>query len=239
MTSSNAFSFIFGSVLLFNITFWFLVLILKKVKWFEKFSLDERSFEYKHWNRSVKLALTNSLLVLPICLFFTYPIVSYLGIKFNWHNPSLLNFLLELIFYMFCEDILFFWTHKALHGKWAFKKIHKVHHEIRYPSAISAIHTHWIEFILGNLVPLMSGPILLAILNYKTSLYMIWIWTFIRTIETILAHSSFHYPIKVLSFFSGPKNHYIHHEKNSGHYGSFFNFWDNMHQQKDLAKKTY
>lgn len=82
---------------------------------------------------------------------------------------------------MAIEDALFYWSHRALHTPWLYKRIHKVscrrlgracvvlvhqatslctlratqiHHEYYVNAALGSEHAHPVEFIFGNLVPL-------------------------------------------------------------------------------------
>lgn len=58
---------------------------------------------------------------------------------------------------MFCEDFVFYFTHRILHTKYLYKIVHKKHHENYNVIHINCIFTHWFEFVIGNLVALYTG----------------------------------------------------------------------------------
>lgn len=98
------------------------------------------------------------------------------------------------------EDLAFFLSHKLLHTPALYEKIHKIHHENNIVFCLAAIHAHWIEYLLGNLVPLIVGP---AILGQRIHRLSISGWFFVRVCKTIDAHSGYSFPwspFKILPF---------------------------------------
>lgn len=51
------------------------------------------------------------------------------------------------------EDAVFVFTHRLLHSKLLYKRIHKLHHTYTMPIGICAEYAHPIEFIFGNSIP--------------------------------------------------------------------------------------
>ena len=51
------------------------------------------------------------------------------------------------------SEILFYTFHRILHHRLLYKHFHKVHHEFKQPIGISALYTHPVDAVLGNIIP--------------------------------------------------------------------------------------
>lgn len=94
--------------------------------------------------------------------------------------------------------------------------------------SISAVHTHPIEFILGNMIPMLSS---LIILKSKMHFITLNAWVLMRVIETKDAHCGFEFPFsmfKAIPMNVGAAFHNFHHLKNTGNYATFTRIWDGM-----------
>eukprot|EP00656_Telonema_subtile_P015061 TRINITY_DN1782_c0_g1_i1.p1 TRINITY_DN1782_c0_g1~~TRINITY_DN1782_c0_g1_i1.p1 ORF type:complete len:251 (+),score=24.38 TRINITY_DN1782_c0_g1_i1:91-843(+) len=69
----------------------------------------------------------------------------------------------QLMTCQFCECLMFYTTHRMLHSKPLYARIHKVHHEFKGTVPVAAEHAHPIEQILGNHIPVFSAPIFLGV----------------------------------------------------------------------------
>lgn len=105
--------------------------------------------------------------------------------------PSTLLFAAQLIFCCIAEDFAFYFSHRTLHTPALYKKIHKIHHENRVVYCLSAIHAHPIEYMFGNLGPLILGPLILGSRMHTISVFG---WYFVRTSETIDSHCGYSFP---------------------------------------------
>jgi methylsterol monooxygenase/4,4-dimethyl-9beta,19-cyclopropylsterol-4alpha-methyl oxidase len=90
---------------------------------------------------------------------------------------------IQLILYSSVQDYLSYWVHRFLHTKWAYEKIHCVHHEMRTPTSFAASHAHGIELIMYVICD-FAGP---AIVPCHITTH--WLWFSIRLNVAMDAHS--------------------------------------------------
>jgi sterol desaturase/sphingolipid hydroxylase (fatty acid hydroxylase superfamily) len=83
---------------------------------------------------------------------------------------------------------MFYFTHRSLHMSWIYPSIHKIHHENQVTYCLAAIHTHPLEYIVGNILPLMIGPALLNVRMHRAAMFG---WYAVRGLESIDAHSGY------------------------------------------------
>ena len=129
---------------------------------------------------------------------------------------------------MIVEDAFFYQSHRLLHSTWMYKSIHKIHHEIDITFSLAATHTHPVEYVIGNIIPMMVGP---AILDYRMHRASMFGWFFIRIGEGIDGHCGYSFPwnpYRVLPGVVDDDYHFFHHFQNIGNYSSFFSLWDTV-----------
>ena len=141
-----------------------------KHDFFEKYkSVDEPwpwEGDKKDWNklfwRSIMFTTFNStvvpfLLSYPSCMNDT-PIP--FRVDDNFASPF--TMLVQILFCNMVENISFYFSHLLLHQPFFYKRIHKIHHEHKVTISLSTIHTHPIEYFLGNAVPSSLGCLILG-----------------------------------------------------------------------------
>ena len=142
--------------------------------------------------------------------------------------PDSMTIIFSILFCMMCEDFTFHIGHRIMHWRVIYPYMHKLHHTHIYTVTIAADYTHPIEFIVGNTLPVISGPL---ILGNKMHLYTFLIWQAIRHAETTDGHSGYEFswsPYRLLPFSASSTYHSFHHSHNVGNYSSFFSFWDTI-----------
>lgn len=103
-------------------------------------------------------------------------------------------------------EAVFYWTHRMLHLKPFYARIHKMHHKFHITTAVACVHSHWIEFLIGNLPGIILGP---YCSNCHPTLG-VW-WVMFTLIDTAGAHSGY-------CCFKA-KGHDLHHEFFNVNYG--------------------
>lgn len=106
------------------------------------------------------------------------------------------------------------------------RNVHKWHHEYTTVVCVSSEHAHPVEFVLGNLLPLIVGPMVL-----KSHLFTVWMWVVLRVFISLEEHCSYAFPfspVRLLPFGTTPDGHDFHHSHNVGVYASMFIFWDRL-----------
>ena len=61
--------------------------------------------------------------------------------KNGFRELNLIGFTISIIVLYLWQDFHFYWTHRMLHTKWLYKKVHKVHHESYNPGPFSGKDT--------------------------------------------------------------------------------------------------
>jgi sterol desaturase/sphingolipid hydroxylase (fatty acid hydroxylase superfamily) len=133
-----------------------------------------------------------------------------------------------MIFCSMIEDFCFYFSHRTLHHPKIYSTIHKIHHENKVVFCLAAIHTHPVEYLMGNIFPMIFGPLLLWHRIHRASTFA---WYFIRACETLDAHCGYSFPwspFRLLPFQLDQDFHYYHHESNVGNYATFFTWWDTI-----------
>lgn len=202
--------------------------------WIEQFKVTNVEWPWKEnperWRRDLpKLVKT----YLANYLIFGSPMIS-LAIRFAKPRtdlaslPSLLEFSMQILFSVFCEDFFFYWSHRTLHIPFLYKRIHKKHHEYYNTIAAASVYAHPLELIFGNVFPMMSACL---ILRSRMHLVTLGAWIPMRIFMTHDGHSGYDFPFspsKALPFASTSVYHNYHHLKNIGNYGSSLRIWDQI-----------
>jgi sterol desaturase/sphingolipid hydroxylase (fatty acid hydroxylase superfamily) len=135
--------------------------------------------------------------------------------------PSALKCAWQMLTFLFCEDISFYFMHRLLHTSFLYKHVHKYHHSFHHSVSIAATAAHPVEFIVGNTIPFILGPRLIG-----AHLGVMWSWMILRMCSATEGHSGFSFPYSPFELLPTAEFHDAHHSLNTGNYGSFFPLWD-------------
>ncbi len=126
------------------------------------------------------------------------------------------------------HDTYFYWTHRLLHTKWFFKKIHTVHHRSSNPTPLAAYSFHPLEALIQGLIvfPFISIlPVHIIAFLLFTSLVLV---------TNVIGHLGYEFfPRKFRNslpgkYLTSSTNHNLHHQKSNKNFGYYFTFWDKL-----------
>jgi len=137
-------------------------------------------------------------------------------------------FFLSLLFMVIIHDAYFYWTHRLLHTKWLFKKIHVIHHRSVNPTPWAAYSFHPLEALLESLI------VFPFITIFPVHIAVFLSFTFLVLLMNVIGHLGFEFlPMKLRNsklgkHFTSSTHHNLHHQKNKKNFGYYFTFWDNL-----------
>lgn len=177
--------------------------------------------------RGALLVPFNMLAVSFAGLVTLAPIVRFLGVETSYAAaglPGAGTVLAHLLVCLLVEDCLFFTSHRLLHTPFLYKHVHKVHHE--YGSVVGAAseHAHPVEFALGNLLPVIVGPLVCRAHGSTLVLFLA-----LRLAVSVEEHSGFSFPgspFRATPWAALAAGHAWHHAHTAGVFASQFVFWD-------------
>lgn len=137
-------------------------------------------------------------------------------------------FFLSLVVMIFIHDAYFYWTHRLLHTRWFFKKIHTVHHRSANPTPLAAYSFHPIEALIESLIVFPFITIL------PVHVFAFLLFTFLVLVLNVIGHIGFEFiPRKLRNslpgkYLTSSTHHNLHHQKSNKNFGYYFTFWDKL-----------
>ena len=188
---------------------------------------------YDQWiqllKKTIKLLFLNHFILLPLVLLpFYLKDTCPMNTTYEDLPTNAIEIMVQILFFILCEDFGFYFSHRLLHVKWLYPYIHKIHHTYRQVVSISAEYAHPVEFIISNSLTTSLGPF---ILGNRTHLFTYLLWIIIRVGETADGHCGYEFswsPYRLLFMSASEDFHNFHHLYFRDNYGSFFTFWDRI-----------
>ncbi len=154
-----------------------------------------------------------------------FPVFAALGIAKDAPLPGVLSIVVTLVISFVIEDAWHYFAHRALHGKWAYKTIHHVHHKYVTPFGPAANYAHPLETLFTGF------GTLLAVIIVRPHLFTLLIWVAVRQWQAISVHIGYHLPwrpSRFIPFLGGARFHDRHHERFTCNYAPTFVWWDRL-----------
>lgn len=145
-------------------------------------------------------------------------------------------FFLSLVAMVVIHDTYFYWTHRLLHTRWFFKKVHKVHHRSANPNPLSAYSFHPLEALIESLIVFPFITIL------PVHFFAFMLFTFLVLLMNVIGHLGFEFmPHKFRNsimgkYITSSTHHNLHHQRSNRNFGYYFTFWDKL--MKTLQKEN-
>ncbi|CAL8365503.1 unnamed protein product [Lota lota] len=158
--------------------------------------------QQKLWH-AIRQVVFNQVVVSGPMVVGVYYLMTWRGDPCGPQLPTFHRGLMELALCSVVEELLFYYSHRLFHHPALYKHIHKQHHEWTAPIGVVSIYAHPLEHVLSNMLPAVSGPVLLGSHLVTTSL-----WYCLALVSTTISHCGYHLP-----FLPSPEFHDFHHLK--------------------------
>ena len=184
----------------FTYVFWLsaaLCFMVDMIAPFMRPRVEDRKLILREYHRMVPLVVFNVVIAEPVFDFCESVV--------RMRDAGDSNVVIIVFIWLGMVDVLFYLLHKILHAKWIYANIHYIHHRYKYTYGIGAFYSHPLEFIGGNLLPVLA-PMMVLDMPLRLCDLLVGLATFYTV---VIAHGGF-LPIS---------KHLYHHLKYKYNYG--------------------
>lgn len=142
--------------------------------------------------------------------------------------PSGGRLLLEFTVAVVVHDAYFYWAHRAMHHRWLFRRVHRLHHKSRTPTPWAAYAFSPPEAVLdAGVMPLVT----LLLPLHELSAFVFLAHMIARN---VVGHAGFElFPhwwlrIPLLRAITTTTHHDLHHSHGGYNFGLYFRWWDRL-----------
>lgn len=197
----------------------FTILAWRQPAWAEPYRIQRRATGARPIvGESLKHVAVNNAVMLVVTVA-AWPLLRLSGVH-GGPLPAWWVVVGQFLFFIVLDDSLFYWAHRYLHeNKWLFAKVHRVHHRIMTPWALTGHYMHPVEYLLIGAI-MLTGPVLIG-----AHVLTVYIWIVYRQWEAAEGHAGYDFPYsptRLVPLSDGATHHDYHHAKVIGNYAGFF-----------------
>lgn len=161
-------------------------------------------------------------IIIPILMYFFRDILVM-------QIPSLTTAAFQFLMYLIFDDLVVYLWHRLLHqNKFLLRRVHSVHHRVRYPTPLEFIYVHPIEWLIAPMGIVVAALVMMAWYG-QINIYVLWLYASFRTIVELDIHSNTCALLfKYFPIFVDAEYHSIHHQKAKGNYASMLRYLDKI-----------
>jgi sterol desaturase/sphingolipid hydroxylase (fatty acid hydroxylase superfamily) len=170
-----------------------------------------------------RIAVVNSVLSISMVYGLTYLLY---GVLFYESAASLWRMLLEGVSILITYDFAYYLVHRYPFHQWQLlRKVHAVHHTVRFPTAYDSLYMHPVENVIGLLLLMLCTFLVGPVSIYSFAGVFV-----IYSCLNILNHTGLDlpfFPFRTISYLS--RKHDAHHvSMRSGNYASITPLFDHL-----------
>ena len=189
----------------------------------QKYKIQDKAFQVKRYFLANLARIAINSCIFLVILTLVWPLFTMFNTIHTGDFPAWYIVIAQLTFFIFLDDFLYYWLHRAMHTRWLLVNVHSVHHRIKNTCALDGNYFHWFEFLATGSLALVAPLILGA------HLYVLWIWIIIRQFEAADGHCGYdlpYNPVKLIPLYHGAVYHDFHHARFKGNYSGFLSYLD-------------
>ena len=204
--------------------FW--LLLKSRPKTLEKVLIKEHSYSQEFTKKELKRTLISLLVFSLVGFGLDWAIrQDYTQLYANINEQSKLYLVVSFFLALGINDIYFYLTHRILHWKIFYTKVHYIHHQSHYPNPWSSFSFHPIEAVMQIGVV----PVVALLLPIHTSV-LIGFASFMLLVS-VYGHCGYELrankPV-VFNIFNNSIHHNQHHTYFKYNFGLYLNIWDRL-----------
>jgi sterol desaturase/sphingolipid hydroxylase (fatty acid hydroxylase superfamily) len=194
-----------------------------------EYKFPRKSYQVPDWNllrRTWTEAFVNQVATGPVALYYMYLVFKYFGMpSLTAPLPSFRKSCEGYALAVFINDVGFYWSHRLVHAKPLYARIHKQHHTYTGTIGFAAEYASPPEQIVSNQLPTVGGC-----LFFGAHPLVFLIWLACRLQQTYEAHSGYcfygSWLHKIgLTNSDAAAYHDYHHSGNRGNFGAVWLDW--------------
>ena len=140
--------------------------------------------------------------------------------------PGAGKIFLEFIAIVLLHDAYFYWVHRAMHTRWLFRRVHRLHHKSKTP-------TPWAAYAFAPAEAVLEAGILpVAALLVPMHELTVFLFVTHMIVRNVVSHAGVElFPgwwlkAPFLRAFTTTTHHDLHHSHGGYNFGLYFTWWD-------------